>query len=203
MKALWITGLSILVLFLYSSAGVMDDTKKTFNSFTGGLALPISKTSAITIPLTNIRKLQPGWEVGWTFFGKPFTELENGWSGLAFGGKVSYSRWKRDSTLTPITFLGTQGIVRYYLPLSSKPLEIFTQIGGGWFIGEHGFTDPDTVDWSEAKNDPVVVTSQNCFGFDIGVGVNIDVVEILPVVTFVATKNDLSIWLALNLGMTF
>ena len=203
MRALKFTGVSILLLSFYTFAGLKDTTKSTFHSFTGGLALPLSNTSVPTISATNYKKLKPGWEFGWTFFGKPFKKFDNALSGLSFGGKVGYSRWKRDSTWTQVTFLGVRGIVRYYLPRSLKPLGVFAQAGGGWFTGEYGFSDPDTVDWSDPDFDPVVTRGQNCFGFDLGVGVDVDIFEILPIITFVKTENDLSIWLSLNLGMTF
>lgn len=202
MRALKMTT-CILLLSLFSHAGLRDNTKSTFNSFTIGPAFPLNNTSAPTIPATNMKELKTGWEAGWTFFGKPFLKKKSALSDFSFGGKASYSSWRRDSTLTSVTFLGVQGIVRYYMPPIIKPLDIFAQTGGGWFLGEYGFSDADTVDWTLPDFDPVVTKGQNCAGFHIGAGVNIDVVEILPAVTIVATKNDLSIWFALNLGMIF
>jgi hypothetical protein len=200
MKALKIAGLSVLLLSFYSFAGLKEETKTTYHIFSVGPAYPIGNTEAPTIPVTNLKKLHNGWDADWTFFGKPF--LGTGLSGLAFGGKISYSRWVRDSTFTPVTFLGVHGIARYYMPSYIKPLNFFGQIGGGWFIGEYAFTDPDTVDWNHPQFDPVVKKSQNSFGMHFGIGVNADVVEIMPVVTIVATKKP-SIWWSLNVGMTF
>jgi hypothetical protein len=203
MKALKITGLSVVLLFFYSFAGLKDTTKATYNSFSVGPAYPIGNTAAPTIPVTNLKKLHNGWDATWTFFGKPFLENYNVLSGVAFGGKVSYSRWERDSTFTPVTFLSVQGIVRYYTPRFIGPLDFFGQVGGGWFLGEYGFTDPDTVDWNHPDFEPIVHKGQNCLGVHFGVGVNADVVEVMPVLTIVATKRKLSTWLSLNVGMTF
>jgi hypothetical protein len=47
-----------------------------------------------------------------------------------------------------------------------------------------------------------VKKGRNCFGVHFGVGVNADVVEIMPVITIVVTRK-LSAWLSLNAGMTF
>jgi hypothetical protein len=200
MKTLKITGLFALSLFFYSFAGLKDETKTTYHSFSIGPAYTIGNTEAPTIPVTNLKKLHNGWDADWTFFGKPF--LGTGLSGLAFGGKISYSRWVRDSTFTPVTFLGVQGILRYYMPRFINPLNFFGQVGGGWFTGEYGFTDPDTVVWDPTDFQPRVKKGQNCFGVHFGVGVNADVVEIMPVFTIVATQK-LSAWLSLNVGMTF
>ena len=203
MRTIQFTSVCILLFSCYIIAGIKDTTKKTFNSFTLALALPLSNTEAETIPLSNVKKLKPGWEAEWAFFGKPFTEKDNLISGLAFGGKISYSSWRRDSTLTPITFLGVQGITRFFTPPIIKPLDIFAQVGAGWFLGEYSFTDADTVDWSKPDFIPVVRNGQNCIGFHFGAGVDIDVVEILPLVTVVMTKKETCIWFTLNLGMTF
>jgi len=205
MRALTTSGICVMVWCFFSFAGLKDTAKTTLNSFTVGPAYPIGNTEAPTIPVTNLKRLHNGWDAGWTFFGKPFLEYENGLSGLAFGGKASYSRWERDSTLTPVTFLGVQGIVRYYTPRFIKPIDFYGQVGGGWFLGEYGFTDPDTVDW--AHPDPtfkvVVHEGRNSFGIHFGIGVNADIVEVMPVVTVVATKRKLSTWLSLNVGLTF
>ena len=203
MKTLRFTGVCFLLLSFYSFVGVKDTAKSTYNSFTLGPALPLSDNAAPTIPATNIKELLPGWEAGWTFFGKPFHKKENALSGMAFGGKISYSSWRRDSTYTPVSFLGVQGIMRYYTPTLIKPLAVFAQAGAGWFTGEYSFTDPDTVDWGRPSDTPVVRDGQHCIGVHAGVGVDIDVVEILPLVMVLKTKRELCIWLSLNLGMTF
>jgi len=206
MRALKFAAVCILLLSFYSFARAKDETKTTFNSFKLGPALPLGNSSAITSSDSldpNMKKLKPGWEASWTFFGKPFLKNENVLSGLAFGGKISYSSWRRDSTLTPVTFLGVQGIARYYIPPIVRPLDIFAEVGAGWFLGEYGFSDADSVDWNMPDYDPVIKRGQNCLGINFGAGADIDVVEILPLVTVVATKKDLSIWFSLNLGMTF
>jgi hypothetical protein len=200
MKALKIAGLSIVLLSLCSFAGPTNESKTTFHSFFVGPANPLGNTEAPTIPVTNLKKLHNGWDAGWTFFGKPF--LGTGLSGLALGGKISYSRWLRDSTFTPVTFLGVQGIARYYMPRFINPLKLFGQVGGGWFVGEYAFADPDTIDWNHPQFNPVVIKSQNCFGMHFGIGIDADVVEIMPVITIVATRK-LSTWLSLNVGMIF
>lgn len=208
MRALNVTGVFVVLLSFYSFAGVKEGTKTTFNSFTLGPAVPVSNTEAMTNPTEvspepNLKKLKPGWEAGWTFFGKPFLELENALSGLAIGGKISYSSWRRDSTYTPVSFLGVQGIARYYIPTVIKPLDIFAQAGAGWFTGEYSFTDADTVDWGKPPTNPIVRNAQHCVGFNVGAGVDIDVVEILPLVMIVKTEKELCIWFSCNLGMTF
>jgi hypothetical protein len=203
MRTLQFTGVCILMLSFYSFAGIKDTTKNTYNSFTFGPALPLSNTAAMTIPKTNMKNLKPGWEAGWTFFGKPLHEMENALSGIALGGKVSYSSWRRDSTYTPVTFLGVEGLLRYYTPPIIRPFDVFAQVGAGWYIGEYSFTEADTVDWGKPKDIPVVRDGQNCLGFDFGAGVDIDIVEILPLVRVVMTKKELCIWFSLNLGMTF
>jgi len=217
MRTLKCTGAVVLLLSISSFAGLSgksgNDSKATFNSFTVGPALPIGGTAVMTRPETDppanpptdplMRSLKSGWEAGWTFFGKPFLSSDNALSGLAFGGKVSYSRWNRDSTWTPVTILGVQGIVRYYIPPVIKQVDLFGQAGAGWFIGEYGFFDPDTLDRSSATQERIVTKGQNWLGVHFGVGMNADVVEVLPVITVVATKSKLSTWLSLNLGMTF
>jgi hypothetical protein len=182
-----------------------EGTKKTRHSFAIGPAIPLSNNSVSTVPSTNYKELKIGWDGSWTFVGDPFYKFENALSGLGFGGKVSYSMWERDSTLHPVTFLGVQGILRYYLPLPTKNLNVFAQVGGGMFVGECGFSDPDTVDWKEASSSfsPVIKSTQYCPGFNFGAGIDLFVVELMPNITMVFTKNDVSAWLSLNLGMTF
>jgi hypothetical protein len=175
--------------------------KNTFSSFTLAPAYPVSSRNAETP--TGPKALANGWEAGWTFFGKPFAAFKNGISPLAFGGKISYSRWLRDSTATPVTFLGTEVITRYYLPRFIKPVETFLEGGAGMFIGEYAFTSVDTMAWSPQPVESVVFEGKKNFGFHIGIGLDWDVVEVLPVLTFVNSKDGMSIWLAINAGMTF
>jgi hypothetical protein len=202
MRALTNTGICVFLLSFCAFAG-MKESKKNRHSFTVGPALPISDNSAKTIPDSNYKNLKLGWDGSWTFTGKPFDSFDNVISGIGLGGKVSYSRWERDSTLTPVAFLGIQGIVRYSLPLKVEFLDIFAQAGGGLFMGEYGFTDPDTVDWTKPDFAPKVKTTQYCPGFNLGAGIDFFIVELMPLITMVFTKNDVSTWLSLNLGITF
>jgi hypothetical protein len=50
---------------------------------------------------------------------------------------------------------------------------------------------------------PTIKTTQYCPGFNFGAGIDLFVVELMPVITMVFTRNDVSAWLSLNLGMTF
>ena len=200
MRTLITAGLFVVVLSCFSYA------KNTFHSFTLGAAVPLSSTSAMTIPDaadSNPKSLGSGWEFGWTFFGKPFQEKEGILSGLAFGGKVSYSRWVRDSTYTPVTFLGIQALSRYYLSLD-LPFNLFAQAGGGLFIGEYAFSDPDTIDGTlPPGTDQIKITEgKKSFGMNAGFGFNWDVIEIVPLVTIVFT-DKLSAWFSINAGMVF
>lgn len=213
MRILKCTGAILLLVVVSSFAGIFgrsgDDAKSTYTSFTVAPAFPLGSGQVVTNPDPSptanpmLRGLHNGWEAAWTFFGKPFLGFDNALSGAAFGGKVSYCRWNRDSTWTPVTILGVQGIARYYLPPLVKPVDFFTQAGGGWFIGEYGFFDQDTIDWGNATRDRVVKLGQNWLGVHLGVGMNADVVEVMPVITIVATRSKLSTWLSLNIGMTF
>ncbi|MBN1307151.1 MAG: hypothetical protein JXA18_04490 [Chitinispirillaceae bacterium] len=201
MRAFSGAAMCVVLLSCFSHA------KSTFSSFSWALALPVGNTSAMTLPYTNWKRLDVGWDAGMTFFGKPFLKLDNASSDLALGGKISYSRWKRDSTLTPVTFLGMQGILRYfipsqYLPPMIEPFDLFAQAGGGLFIGEYGFTSPDTTDWSQPPAEVKVTEGKKYFGMNVGVGINWNVIEIMPVVTMVFT-NKPSMWLSISAGMTF
>lgn len=209
MRALQFTGAVILLLSFFTFAQSDENVKSVYHSFTVGPALPLTNTSVMTNPDTTpgadpmMRELKSGWNVAWTFFKKPFTAFDNALSGLAFGGKISYSRWERDSTYTPVTFLGVEGITRFYIPKIVEPVDFFAQAGAGWFLGEYGFSDPDTVDWDIWTSTPILQEGLSSFGVHFGVGVNADVVEVMPVVTVVATRRSLSAWVALNLGMVF
>ena len=203
MKAFTNTGMCVVLLSFCIFAGMDGGTKKIRHSFTVGPARPLSNTSVSTIPDTNYKELKLGWDGSWTFIGNPFYKADNALSGLGFGGKVSYSMWERDSTLHPVTFLGLQGIARYYLPFNIRHLDIFGQVGGGLFFGESGFSDPDTLDWNESSFTPVIKTTQYWTGINFGVGIDLFVVELMPIMNMVFTKNDVSVWLSLNFGMTF
>lgn len=112
MKVLKLSSLCVLLLCFFA------DAKNTFHSFYLGPAFPLSNTSAFTDEafseeiqeiVPNYKELKTGWDAGWTFFGKPLTKFDNALSGLGFGGKISYSRWVRDSTLTPNYFFRSPG----------------------------------------------------------------------------------------------
>lgn len=195
MRALKFVMVSVLLVSVFA------DAKNAFSSFSVGPALPVSNSSAPTTPLTNFKKLGTGWDAGMTLFGNPLTD-DATLSGALIGGKISYSRWLRDSTLTPVTFLGVQGVVRYYTPPVISPFNLFAQTGAGLFIGEYGFADPDTIDGSQPENEIKVTPGKKSLGGHIGFGINWDVVEILPVLTLVFT-NKLSAWLSINAAVTF
>ena len=200
MKTLLTTGVSILFLSCFSYA------KNTGHSFKLGVAVPLTNTSVMTIPddaNPNPKSLGPGWEFGWTFFGKPFHASGTALNGLAFGGTIRYSRWVRDSTYTPVTFLGVEALSRFYLPIE-LPVQMFAQIGGGMFIGEYAFSDPDTIDGTfPPGTDQIKVTEgKKSPGMNFGVGFNWDVIEIVPLITVVFTDKP-SAWFSLNAGMVF
>ncbi len=178
----------------------LSEAKNTYSAFSAGLAMPTS--SAAQTP-TGEKELKPGWEAGWTFFGLPLKESWNALSGLAFGGKISFNRWVRDSTWKDLYFLGTQGIVRYYLPLNLNKLGIFGQTGVGMFIGEHGFSDADTLDRNQFPTPPIVFKGIKNIGFSFNVGINYDVLEFTPGITMVFTKEKTSTWFSLNAAAKF
>jgi hypothetical protein len=174
--------------------------KNTYTAFSLGLAVPLS--SAALTP-SGEKNLDLGWDGGLTFFGLPFTESDNFLSGLAFGGKISYSRWVRDSTMKELTFLGTQGILRYYTPLNIKPFDLFIQAGCGMFIGEHGFGDPDTVPAYPLPTEMEVIEGKKNLGISFLIGMNMDILEIAPGVTVVLTSDKPSMWFSLNAAAKF
>ncbi|MBN1576922.1 MAG: hypothetical protein JW913_10235 [Chitinispirillaceae bacterium] len=206
MKTARIIVSSILLLYCFSQA------KNTYSVISVGLAVPLSSAAPIWGPndtgvLVHIgdKNLNMGWEGSLTFFGLPFTKFENALSGLAFGGKISYNRWKRDSTMQECTFLGTEGIVRYYLPVKINRFAFFGQVGGGMFIGEHGFNDMDTVPASPPPSGGVtlVTEGQKDFGASFNIGINWDVIEFSPGVTMVFTSGKPSAWFSLNAAAKF
>jgi hypothetical protein len=171
--------------------------KNTYSVFSIGRALPTS--SAATTP-TGDKKLDKGWEGGWTFFGLPFAK-SSALSGLAFGGKISYDSWKRDSTMSALNFLGTQGIMRFFIPI--KPLDLFVQAGAGMFIGEHGFTDPDTLKGFPPPTERIVTKGNKYTGISLNIGIDWDIIEVTPGWTMVFTKGNPSAWFSLNAAMKF
>jgi hypothetical protein len=174
--------------------------KNTYSSFSLGIALPLSSA---TFTPTGDKVLKTGWDGGWTFFGLPFSESGSILSGLAFGGKINYSRWMRDSTWKELTFLGTQGIVRYYLPFKVHGFEFFGQAGGGMFIGEHGFTDPDTLNRSQFPTPQLMIKGAKNIGVSINAGMDWDVIEFTPGITMILTKGKSSSWLSISAAAKF
>jgi hypothetical protein len=189
-----------LVCICVAALTFVAHAKNTYSAFSLGCALPMS-TAATT--RGNDKELAMGWDAGWTFFGLPFAESGSALSGLAFGGKISYCRWVRDSTLTGLAFLGTQGIVRYYTPLKIKPIDLFVQAGFGMFIGEHGFSDPDTLYRSPIPPDITVTEGKKNTGVSFNVGVDWDVFEVSPGMTIVFTQGKSSAWFSINAAMKF
>ena len=198
MKIVRIVILSILLLYCFSHS------KNTYSAFSLGFALPMS-SSAIVDTIGGTKELGAGWDAGWTFFGFPFAKSESALSGLALGGKISFSRWVRDSTFNELTFLGKQGIIRYYTPLNIKPFDLFVQAGAGMFIGEHGFTDPDTIPAfpAPAAFDRIVTEGKKNIGVSINIGVDWDVFEVSPGITIVLTQEKSSAWISINAAMKF
>jgi hypothetical protein len=174
--------------------------KNTYSAFSLGRTLPLSSAAPTR---GSDKALEMGWEGAWTFFGLPFAKSESALSGLAFGGKISYNRWLRDSTLTELTVLGTQGIVRYYAPLEIKPFDLFVQAGLGMFIGEHGFADPDTLYQYPIPSGITVIEGKKNIGVSFNVGMNWDVFEVSPGMTIVLTQGKSSAWFSINAAMKF
>ena len=202
MKTVIKIGIFIMALLFVAHA------KNTYSAFSLGLALPTSPSGAQTSTdptLPSEKKLGNGWDAGWTFFGFPFSESGPTLSGLAFGGKINYSRWVRDSTRKELTFLGTQGIVRYYTPLNIKPFDLFLQAGCGMFIGEHGFADPDTIPPVPAPPpaNRIVTEGIKNLGVSFNIGLDWDVIEITPGMAMAFTKGKTSAWLSISMAAKF
>jgi hypothetical protein len=190
----------MMVCFCVAVVACVAQAKNTYSAFSLGSALPMSSSAPTP---TGDKMLGAGWEAGWTFFGLPFAQSESALSGLAFGGKISYDRWLRDSTMKELTILGTQVIVRYYAPLKIKPFDLFVQGGLGMFIGEHGFADPDTVKGWPPPFNLIVTEGKKNTGLSFNVGMDWDVLEISPGLTIVFTKEKSSAWLSINAAMKF
>jgi hypothetical protein len=195
MRALMLACIGVVTLL---SSGT--HAKNTYSAFSLGVALPISSA---TLTPTGDKYLKTGWDGGWTFFGLPFSKSENALSGLAFGGKINYSRWMRDSTWRELTFLGTQGIVRYYLPFKLNRFEFFSQVGCGMFIGEHGFSDHDTLDRKQFPIPELIIDGVKNTGISVNIGMDWDVVEVTPGLTIVFTKGTPSAWLSISAAAKF
>jgi hypothetical protein len=192
-------------------AACVGQAKNTYSAFSVGVALPMDASAPVAyehpqdgtpFPV-GYKNLKTGWDGAWTFFGLPFTKYENALSGLAFGGKINYSRWVRDSTWKELTFLGTQGIIRYYLPVKLNRFEFFGQVGGGMFIGEHGYSDPDTLARDQFPTPTLVFKGAKNLGVTLNLGLDWDIVEFTPGMTIVFTKGKPSAWLSISAAAKF
>ncbi|MGA2507634.1 MAG: hypothetical protein ABSF80_09180 [Chitinispirillaceae bacterium] len=192
-----------LVFIGVAAASFIAQAKNTYTVFSLGPAWPVSGSAAPVDTMGDTKKLGPGWNGSWTFFGLPFSKSGTALSGLGFGGKISYGRWERDSTFTEINFLGTQAIVRYYVPLTIKPFDLFVQAGGGMFIGYHGFTDPDTLNLQYPPTTIQVTKGIKNTGVSFNIGMDWDVIELSPGMTMVFTKRKTSAWFEIDAAMKF
>jgi|WetSurMetagenome_2_1015567.scaffolds.fasta_scaffold174530_2 hypothetical protein len=177
--------------------------KNTYSVISLGPALPISSSAARVNSSGETKKFGTGWGAGWTFLGFPFAKYESTLSGLAFGGKISYNRWVRDSTLTQVFFLGTQAIVRYNLPPMIKPFNLFVQAGWGMFIGPRSFTSADTLDYNFQPSPLVPIDGMKKCGASFIAGMDWDVFEIAPEIVMVFTRGKPSAWFSINAAMKF
>lgn len=193
--------LKLVCICMTAATFAVQAEKNTFSVISVSPSLPIIGSSAPVDTIGGTKKLRTGWSGAWTFFGLPFTNHGPALSGLAFGGKISYSRWVRDSTGTMLYFFGTQGIVRYYVPLNLKPFELFVQGGGGMFIGEHGFADIDTVDREWLPSPIQVMEGIKKIGLSFNIGMDWDVIELSPGITFVPTRGKPSAWFSIDAAM--
>jgi len=181
--------------------------KSTYSIFSIGPAIPLGSTAATVLPTSDsvqhTKNLSTGWGASWTFLGFPFLNSPSPiLSGLAFGGKVSYNRWVRDSTWTEVSFLGTQAIVRYDLPPVIKPFKLFAQAGFGMFIGLNGFTNIDTLEMSAMQNSQAIVTNGvKHAGASFNMGIDWDVIEVTPGITVVFTNSKTSAWFSIDAAM--
>jgi hypothetical protein len=197
-----------LVCICVAALAFVTQAKDTYSVFSLGLSSPMGSSAVVhqgtSAPDTLIseKSLRMGWDLGWTFFKLPFAESGGPLSGLALGGKISYSRWQRDSTLNEIYFLGTQGILRYYTPFKIIGFEPFIQAGLGLFFGEHGFGDADTLSRGVYPM-KTLVTKGTYSGISFAIGMDWDVIEISPGLTMVLTPDKSSAWLSLSAAMKF
>jgi hypothetical protein len=189
-----------LVCFCVAALSFATHAKDAYSVFSLGFAMPMS--SATYTP-TGDKELGTGWDAGWTFFKLPFAKSEGALSGLGFGGKISYCRWVRDSTFKELTFLGTQIIARYNAPLHIKHFDLFIQGGIGMFIGEHGFSDPDTLPGYPPPSELVVTEGKKNIGVSLNIGLDWDVFEVSPGFTMALTSGKSSAWLSLSAAMKF
>jgi hypothetical protein len=199
-----------LVCICVATLTFVVHAKDTYSAFSLGLAGPLSSSAVtqIVVPtpgdtLINEKNLGMGWELGWTFFKFPFAESEGALKGLAFGGKISFCRWVRDSTLKENTILGTQGIVRYYAPFKLAWFDPYIQGGLGMFIGERGFNETDTVPGYPPPFDRIVTLGKKNIGMSLNVGLDWDVIELYTGLTMVLTSEKSSAWLSLGAAMKF
>lgn len=190
-------------VWVAATAFIAQAGENTCSIISFGPAMPASSSAARVNPLGDTKKFGTGWGAGLMFLKLPFAEHESALSGLAVGGKISYNRWVRDSTFTQIFFLGTQGIVRYNLPLMIKPFNLFVQAGWGMFIGPHSFTDDDTLDYNANPPFMFVMEGIKKCGTSFNIGIDWDVLEISSDITMVFTRGKPSAWLSINAAMKF
>jgi hypothetical protein len=177
--------------------------KNTYSVISLGPALPIASSAARVNLSGDTKKFGTGWGAGLTFLGFPFAKNESTLSDLAFGGKISYNRWVRDSTMTQVFFLGTQGIVRYDLPPVIKPFKLFVQAGWGVFIGPRSFTSADTLDYNAEPSPLIPIAGMKKCGASLAAGIDWDVFEFSPEITMVFTRGKPSTWLSINAAIKF
>ena len=192
-----------MICFCAAALTFVAHAKDAYSVFSIGPAWPLSGSAAKVDTMGNTKALGTGWNGAWTFFGYPFTKSETALSALAFGGKISYGRWARDSTYSEINFLGTQIIARYTVPPMIKPFDLFIQAGFGMFIGYHGFSDPDTLNTSSNPPNILVTKGQTTTGVSFNIGIDWDVIEISPGITVVLTKDNSSAWFEIDAAMKF
>jgi hypothetical protein len=200
-----------LVCICVATLAFAVHAKDTYSAFSLGFAGPMSSGAVVsarpsesgTDTMFSEKTLAMGWELGWTFFKLPFAESGGPLSGLGFGGKISFCRWVRDSTLKELTILGTQAIVRYYTPFKIAGFDPFVQGGLGMFIGERGFQERDTVPGYPPPFDRIVTLGKKNIGISLNVGLDWDVIEVTPGLTLVLTSEKSSAWLSLSAAMKF
>jgi hypothetical protein len=191
--------IKIICIGVASLTFVVQAQQNSWSVFSAGPALPLGSTSAPTLGAG--KELGTGWNGAWTFFGLPFSKSGDALSGLGFGGSLSYNRWVRDSTLSETVFMGTQAIVRYYIPPLIKPFDLFVQAGGGMLIGDHNFTNPDTLSLNSQPTSVFVTKGVINPGASFNIGIDWDVLEITPAVTAAFTKGKTSAWFSIDAAM--
>ena len=80
---------------------------------------------------------------------------------------------------------------------------LFIQAGLGMFIGCHGFSDADTINTSANPSNILVTKGQTTTGASFNIGIDWDVIEVSPGITFVLTKDNSSAWFEIDAAMKF